>query len=474
MYSRQQLANGFRALGVAPGDTIMLHASVRAVGRIAGGPDQIHLALADALTPAGTLMMYAGCPEHYDEIGRGNLTADEERELLEKLPAFDPLTARAARDNGALVEFFRSWPGSIANAHVARFVARGARAAHLTASTPWNYAFGRGSALDRFVDLDGRILLLGCDHDNVTFLHYAEHIVDVPGKRVARFQVPVEERGRRVWRGMEEVDTSSAGAHASWPDRFFARIVDAHLARTANDGGRVGDARSFLIDSRGLLAFALRVMTSVAADARAAVSLLSWAVVLTLAAPFHASAQENALRATYEWVGDCPAACCGYAADWTATQDAPAWSEPSPPDVRAPRGEPAFVVGAGDTVRALTGSLQVLERGRAVMREDFSTDASYANLSARHRQTITLLAGDEVPLLAPRGEDTWRIWHRGRIVDAHLYRIGPTEACAAKGAGCAGVIVQVPVTRWWVMILNRQGQVGWVEAAGRFDTPACP
>ena len=65
---------GFDGLGIAPGDTVMVHASVRAVGEVAGGPDQIHLALKDALTAAGTLMMYASCPAHYDEIGRGNLT----------------------------------------------------------------------------------------------------------------------------------------------------------------------------------------------------------------------------------------------------------------------------------------------------------------------------------------------------------------------------------------------------------------
>lgn len=171
MYSRQELANGFRTLGVAPGDTIMVHASVRAVGEIAGGPDQIHLALKDALTDDGTLLMYASCRAHYDEVGRGNLTADQEREVLEKLPAFDPFTARAQRENGILVEFLRTYPGSIVNAHVARFLAWGRHARELLSGQPWNYAFGKGSALDRFVHLDGRILLLGCDHDTVTFLH---------------------------------------------------------------------------------------------------------------------------------------------------------------------------------------------------------------------------------------------------------------------------------------------------------------
>jgi aminoglycoside 3-N-acetyltransferase len=270
VYSRSQLADDLRALGVAPGDTVMLHASVRAIGEIAGGPDQIHLALKDALTAEGTLMMYASCPRYYDEVGRGCLTPEQELELLNTLPPFDPETARAARDNGALVELLRTYPGSRVNRHVARFVVWGRLADDLIATQPWNFAFGRESALERFLERDGKILLLGSDHDAVTFLHYAEHIVDIPEKRVARFRVPVEEGGRRVWRHMEEFDTSSDGAHANWPSDFFARIVDRYLARTDNRGGKVGAAQSYLIPGRGLLELALPIMQAVALDAGAA------------------------------------------------------------------------------------------------------------------------------------------------------------------------------------------------------------
>jgi len=265
-FSRAELAAGFRDLGVAPGDTVMAHASVRAVGPVAGGPDQIHLALKDALTEAGTLLMYASCPDGYDDVGRGVLGEAEERDLIEKLPPFDAATARAARDNGALVELLRTFPGSQVNDHVARFVAWGRQAAHLLSSTPWHYAYGRGSALERFVQLDGRILLIGSDHDAVTFLHYAEHIADIPGKRVARFQVPLLEGGVRVWKAMEEFDTSDAGAHPHWPGRFFAQIVDGYLEHTGTRGGRVGNAPCVLLDAQGLMAFALDRMRTVAAS----------------------------------------------------------------------------------------------------------------------------------------------------------------------------------------------------------------
>ncbi|NUR56677.1 MAG: AAC(3) family N-acetyltransferase [Acidobacteria bacterium] len=278
MYSREQLAQAFRSLGVGPGDVVMMHASVRAVGEIAGGPDEIHLALKDALSAEGTLVMYASCPSYVDEVGRGNLTPAQEAEVLEKLPPFDARTARAARDNGVLVEFLRTYPGSRVTDHVARFVAWGKHADHVCSPQPWDYAFGRGSALDRFAALDGRILLLGCDHDTVTFLHYVEHIADIPDKRVARFKVPVLENGRRVWKPMEEFDTSSSGVHANWPDRFFAKIVDAHLSASGNRGGRVGDAWCHLFSARALLEFARPVMERVARDAKAADDLDSYSL----------------------------------------------------------------------------------------------------------------------------------------------------------------------------------------------------
>jgi aminoglycoside 3-N-acetyltransferase len=274
MHSRDSLTRDLRALGLAPGDTVMVHASVRAVGPVAGGPDQIHLAIKDAIGPEGTMLMYASAPDGYDEVGRGMLPPDVEAELLEKLPPFDAETARSARDNGALVEMLRTYPGARVNDHVARFVAWGKHAEHLFAEQPWNYAFGSGSALERFVQLDGRILLLGSDHDAVTFLHYAEHVGDFPGKRVVRYLVPVLERRGRVWRAMEEFDTSDAGAHANWPARFFARIVDLHLRRTGNRGGLVGDAWSHLLSARALLDRALPIMTQLALDGRVADDLL--------------------------------------------------------------------------------------------------------------------------------------------------------------------------------------------------------
>jgi aminoglycoside 3-N-acetyltransferase len=268
MWTRKDLTSQLSALGVRSGDVVMVHASLRAIGEVAGGPDEVHLAIKDAVGPDGTMFMYAGCPAYVDEVGRGNLTAEQEAEVLEKLPAFDPYTARSARDNGALVELFRTYPGSRVNAHPARFVVWGKQTDNLLSHQPWDFAFGRGTLFERFVELDGKILLLGSDHDNVTFLHYAEHVGDFPDKRIARFLVPILEHGRKVWKKMAEVDTSDGAAHANWPDGLFATIVDELLYSTNNVGGHVGGAKSYLIDAKRLLELAESIMRAVALDVK--------------------------------------------------------------------------------------------------------------------------------------------------------------------------------------------------------------
>ena len=150
---------------------------------------------------------------------------------------------------------------------MARFVVWGKQAGHLLSEQPWNYAFGHGSALERFVQLDGRILLLGCDHDTVTFLHYAEHVVDFPGKRVARFKVPVAEDGMRVCGGTWRSSTRQTPALTRTGRLVFSPAWWTPIWAGHATGADVSaSAESFLIDARGLLESASEVMKAVAAD----------------------------------------------------------------------------------------------------------------------------------------------------------------------------------------------------------------
>ncbi|HVT59543.1 MAG TPA: AAC(3) family N-acetyltransferase [Thermoanaerobaculia bacterium] len=264
-HARGALSAALRELGLQPGAIVMVHASVRAVGEVHGGPDEIHLAVADAVNPGGTVMMFVGCQDGFDDVGRGIYTPEEEAEILEHQPPFDSRAARASRDFGILAELFRSFPGTVCSGSVCgRMAARGARARWLTANQPWNYGFGPGSPLEKLCKAGGSVLLLGSDHDQVTVLHYAEHVADFAEKRIARYQVPVLREGERVWVECEEFDTGGSGVHPHWPDRFFALIVDDFIARRQGTAscsrGMVGGAASVRMDAARLVEHALPIM----------------------------------------------------------------------------------------------------------------------------------------------------------------------------------------------------------------------
>ena len=137
------------------------------------------------------------------------------------------------------------------------------RAQWLTSEHPLSYPFGPGTPFEKLVQARGKVLLLGSDHDEVTLLHYPEHVADFPDKIVVRYRMPLLRDGKREWVAVEEFDSSN-GAHASWPERFFALIIDDFIAKNRGTGlctaGKVGDADSVLLDAAALVAFAIPIM----------------------------------------------------------------------------------------------------------------------------------------------------------------------------------------------------------------------
>jgi aminoglycoside 3-N-acetyltransferase len=236
----------------------MLHASVKAVGWVVGGPDVVLDALLEVLTPAGTLMMYVGwedSPYPMDEW-----PAEKRQAYLDECPAFDSATSRANREWSILAEYVRTKPGARRSANPEwSMVAIGAKAEWLTKDHPLQYGSGPGSPLERLAQARGKVLLLGSPLSDVTLLHYAEHLAEVPNKRIVRYQVPIMREGRRQWVQIEELD-SSRGI-VDWPggNYFEAIMRDYHAADSAREG-LVGAARSYLLDAAGLVEFATRWM----------------------------------------------------------------------------------------------------------------------------------------------------------------------------------------------------------------------
>lgn len=266
--TRDTLVRQCAVLGVAPGDTLMVHASLRAVGEVLGGPDALIEAILAAVGDAGTMLMYIGSPSPLDDTGRGIYSPEDEAFIAEHCPPFDPERTRANRDFGALAEFFRGHPRVRCSANPGmRMAAVGARADLLIRDHALNYGFGAGSPLERLCQAGGKLLLLGSDPDNVTLLHYAEALAPIADKRVARVRVPVRRDGARVWLDVEEFD--SANGVKDWPDRFFAAIVERFVAAGHARSGPIGAAHSHLLGARALVEFAVPIMVATAAEIEA-------------------------------------------------------------------------------------------------------------------------------------------------------------------------------------------------------------
>jgi aminoglycoside 3-N-acetyltransferase len=177
---------------------------------------------------------------------------------------FDPARTRAARQNGVFPEFLRTTPSARRSGNPGASVAAiGARAEWLTADHPLDYGYGPGTPLARLMEARGKVLMLGAPLDTMTFLHHAEHLARLPGKRVIRVEVPFATPEGTLWRMIEEFDTSDPCV-AGLPDDFIECIVTDYLATDAGRQGKIGQAQSVLVEAADIVPFAVAWLERVA------------------------------------------------------------------------------------------------------------------------------------------------------------------------------------------------------------------
>jgi aminoglycoside N3'-acetyltransferase len=159
-FTRSEMVDQMRALGVEEGGVLLVHTSFRAVRPVEDGPAGLIDALRAALGPNGTLVTPAWTG------------SDDE--------PFDPSATPASDDLGVVADSFWRMPGVLRSHHPFAFAAAGPQARRVTEGPLPTPPHVPESPVGYVHDLDGQVLLLGVGHDADTSLHLAEVLAGVP------------------------------------------------------------------------------------------------------------------------------------------------------------------------------------------------------------------------------------------------------------------------------------------------------
>lgn len=242
------LSADLRKLGLASGDTVLVHSSIRAVGFVAGHVQAVVQALMGVLGHDGTLVVPTHTPFNSDPAGWRNPPVPESWwPIIQNLsPGYD-MKRTPSRHMGILPETVRTWPGALRSDHPkVSFAALGARAETVLGSHPLDGSFDDRSPLGAIYRERGKVLLIGCGHRRNTSLHLAECRQPDPPMNACGSSVRISDAESR-W-----VTWSEPVADAS----DFEEIGAAFEATGAVATGSFGEASARLMSQVSLVDFA--------------------------------------------------------------------------------------------------------------------------------------------------------------------------------------------------------------------------
>jgi aminoglycoside 3-N-acetyltransferase len=250
MWTRKQIIDDLRDIGLKEGDNVLVHTSLRKIGAMEAGPETLLDALLTVLGPEGTLVAPTFTSNGDPAEWRHPPTDPAELELLRiQVPVFDASATPAdTLSVGYFPELVRRHPQAKRSNHpVVSFAAIGANAAFFTRTAPFHYPLGSSSPLARLHQVDGSTLLLGAEQTANSSIHLAEVWADVPYiHRSSTLKTAPD-----VWSVMRGSPECSAGFNKIEPLLRHSRILRE---------GYVGNAASQLMNQRAVVSMAITML----------------------------------------------------------------------------------------------------------------------------------------------------------------------------------------------------------------------
>ena len=253
--TQEQLVCDLRRLGVAPGQVLLVHASLKSLGWVVGGAPAVVSALRTAVGPDGHVVVPTGTEENSktSRVHRAKIammTTEEAEQHEQGMPAFDKDSTPSGM--GAISEALRTAAGSRRSDHPqSSFAAIGPRAGYLMAGHPLECHLGPQSPLGKLLAENTQVLMMGAGFDTFTGFHLAEYTYTPrpPMRKYACVLPSVD--GDQYWEYYEDVVLD---------DQEF-EVIGKSLEESP-DGmarikhGEVGHARCRLVPLRAAVKFA--------------------------------------------------------------------------------------------------------------------------------------------------------------------------------------------------------------------------
>ena len=163
MYTKQELKNMIKEMGIESTDTLFIHSSMKAIGEVVGGAD----------TVLDSFMEYL-------ENGLLILPTHTWANMSESHNVYDPKKEPSCV--GVLTNLFMKREGVVRSLHPTHSVAAYGKdnIEYIKGEEEITTPCGIGGCYDRLRERNAKILLLGVNHSRNTFIHCVEEILQVP------------------------------------------------------------------------------------------------------------------------------------------------------------------------------------------------------------------------------------------------------------------------------------------------------
>jgi aminoglycoside 3-N-acetyltransferase len=253
--TKQRIVRDLRRLGVEPGQTLLVHASLQSLGWVTGGAPAVVSALREVVGPEGHVVVPTGTEANsrtsrLHQAHIATLTPEEVEKFHLDMPAFDKDSTPSGM--GAISEALRTAQGAARSAHPqSSFAAIGPEADLLMADHQLECHLGPESPLGKLNKMEAHVLMIEVGYWAFTGFHLAEYLYTPrPPKRTYACVVASAD-GTRRWHEYDDVVLD---------DQKFEDIGESLEENMAVKHGKVGHAQCRLVPLHAAVDFAVEWM----------------------------------------------------------------------------------------------------------------------------------------------------------------------------------------------------------------------